>query len=88
MALVAIPLAAAILLGQGAAVGGYMADGLLAVAPMAAMFLFAILFFSILSEAGLFKPIVEVIVRLTRDHPRRIGGVDLSDRRSRADAGV
>lgn len=72
VALVVIPLAAAILLGQGAEVGGYMGDGLSGVAPMAAMFLFAILFFSILSEAGLFTPIVAGILRLTRDHPPRV----------------
>jgi CitMHS family citrate-Mg2+:H+ or citrate-Ca2+:H+ symporter len=69
VALVVIPLAAALLLGEWAAVGGYMADGVTTVAPLAAMFLFAILFFGILSEAGLFAPLVERIVRLTRDHP-------------------
>jgi CitMHS family citrate-Mg2+:H+ or citrate-Ca2+:H+ symporter len=69
VALVVIPLAAALLLGQWSNVGGYMAEGVTTVAPLAAMFLFAILFFGILSEAGLFAPLVEGIVRLTRDHP-------------------
>jgi CitMHS family citrate-Mg2+:H+ or citrate-Ca2+:H+ symporter len=69
VALVVIPLAAALLLGQWAETGSYMADGIITVAPLAAMFLFAILFFAILSEAGLFTPVVEAIVRLTRDHP-------------------
>ncbi|WP_109809628.1 CitMHS family transporter [Sphingosinithalassobacter portus] len=72
VALVAIPLVAALLLGDAGKVGKYMADGVVTVAPMAAMFLFAILFFSILSDAGLFRPIVAGIVRLTRDHPPRV----------------
>ncbi|HTN14111.1 MAG TPA: citrate:proton symporter [Sphingomonadaceae bacterium] len=72
VALVVFPLIAALLLGHGADVGSYMADGIVTVAPMAAMFLFAILFFGILSDAGLFRPIVAGIVRMTRDHPPRV----------------
>lgn len=72
VALVLIPLATAILLGQAGQVGGFMGDGVVTVAPMAAMFLFAILFFSILSDAGLFRPIVSAIVAMTRDHPPRV----------------
>ncbi|RIV80104.1 citrate transporter [Aurantiacibacter xanthus] len=69
VALVLFPLLAALLLGMGDEVGGFMADGMVTVAPMAAMFLFAILFFAIMAEAGLFAPMVNAIVRLTRDHP-------------------
>jgi CitMHS family citrate-Mg2+:H+ or citrate-Ca2+:H+ symporter len=36
------------------------------------MFLFAILFFGTLADAGLFRPIVSCIVRLTKDHPPRV----------------
>lgn len=72
VALVAIPLAAALMLGRAAETGRFMLDGIGTVAPMAAMFLFAILFFGILSDAGLFRPIVGGIVRLTRDHPPRV----------------
>ena len=72
VALAAIPLAMALLLGQGHAAGGYMLDGLEAIAPMGAMFLFAILFFSVLSSAGLFRPLVSFIVRMTRDDPPRV----------------
>ncbi|ALC11160.1 CitMHS family transporter [Sphingopyxis sp. 113P3] len=72
VALAAIPLAAALLLGQGQVAGGFMLQGLAAVAPMAAMFLFAILFFSILSHAGLFRPLVGLVIRATRDDPRRV----------------
>ena len=46
-----------------------MLQGMTVVAPMGALFLFAILFFAILADAGLFAPMVRGIVRLTRDHP-------------------
>lgn len=69
VAFVAIPLAAALALGHGTGTGKLMLDGMGTVAPVAALFLFAILFFGILLDAGLFTPIVEGIVRLARDHP-------------------
>lgn len=69
VAFLVIPLAMAMLLGQGATVGTFMLDGMTTVAPMGALFLFAILFFAILADAGLFAPMVRGIVRLTRDHP-------------------
>jgi CitMHS family citrate-Mg2+:H+ or citrate-Ca2+:H+ symporter len=72
VALAGIPLIAALLLGFGARTGKLMLDGVGVVAPMAAMFLFAILFFGILSDAGLFAPVVRAIVRRTRDHPPRV----------------
>lgn len=69
VAFLLIPLAMAILLGQGGGAGAFMLQGMTMVAPMAALFLFAILFFSILADAGLFAPMVRAIVRMTRDHP-------------------
>lgn len=72
VSLTLIPLAVALLLGFGWDIGKYMMDGIATVAPMAAMFLFAILFFAVLSDAGLFHPIVSGIVRFARDHPPRV----------------
>lgn len=72
VALASIPFVVALLLGEWGSVGKFMLDGMGTVAPMAAMFLFAILFFSILSDAGLFRPLVEGIVRFSRDHPARV----------------
>lgn len=69
VAFVTIPLAMALLLGQGANAGRFMLEGVTTVAPMGALFLFAILFFAILADAGMFAPMVRGIVRLTRDHP-------------------
>ncbi len=72
VAFVAIPLAAALVIGQGSSVAQHMADGLVAVAPMAAMLLFAVLFFLIMMDAGLFRPVVDGILRFTGDHPPRV----------------
>ncbi|MEN3745953.1 citrate:proton symporter [Sphingomonas sp. HF-S3] len=69
VAFLVIPVAMALLLGQGPNVGKFMLDGMTTVAPMGALFLFAILFFAILADAGLFAPMVRAIVRMTRDHP-------------------
>lgn len=68
-AFLVIPVVAALLLGHGATLGKMMLDGMTIVAPMGALFLFAILFFAILADAGLFAPMVRGVVRLTRDHP-------------------
>lgn len=72
VALAGIPPLAAVLLGFGRETGQLMFDGIVQVAPMAAMFLFAILFFGILSDAGLFDPLVRFIVRASNDHPPHV----------------
>lgn len=72
VALTVIPLAAALVLGEGSAVGGFMLDGMVSVAPMAAMFLFAILFFSVVGEAGLFEPAIRAVLRYSGNHPPRL----------------
>lgn len=68
-AFVAIPLVIALLLGEASSAGKFMLDGMTTVAPMGALFLFAILFFAVLADAGLFAPMVNGVVKLTRDHP-------------------
>jgi citrate-Mg2+:H+ or citrate-Ca2+:H+ symporter, CitMHS family len=44
-------------------IGQHFAAGLGAVAPVATMFMFAILFFGVLQDAGVFKPLVDFLVR-------------------------
>lgn len=72
VALIAVPVIAALILGEGMELGGYVIDGVVTVAPMAAMFLFAILFFGMLSDAGLFVPVVRMIVKTTKSNPASI----------------
>ena len=71
-ALTLLPLVAAVLLGRAGEAGKLMQDGIVTVAPMAAMFLFAILFFSILAEAGLFEPVIGAVQRFAGNRPARV----------------
>ncbi|MXO66327.1 CitMHS family transporter [Altericroceibacterium endophyticum] len=72
VALAGIPMLALILLGDGMAIGEYASAGIITVAPMAAMFLFAIIFFGILADAGLFAPVVKAVIGASRNRPARI----------------
>jgi len=49
-----------------------MLDGVKALAPTAVMLLFAILFFSIMIDVGLFDPVVERVVKIVQGDPLKI----------------
>ncbi|MCM2459724.1 citrate transporter [Pseudomonas sp. CG7] len=53
-------------LGQ---IGEFIKAGLITVAPTAALFLFAILFFGIMRDRGLFDPLVNLLIRSTGGKP-------------------
>ena len=73
-ALVLVPIVTAVLLGTTPAAIGEMAlDGIKTLAPTGVMLMFAILFFGVMIDAGLFDPVVGVIVRL---HNRTGGTAD------------
>ncbi len=73
VALIIVPLAAALLGGFGlAASGGYMVDGIARIAPVVAMFVFAILFFGVMTDAGLLDPLVHGVLRAIGTHPTRL----------------
>lgn len=72
LALIAIPVAAAMIGGFGAELSSHIVDGVRAVAPMAGMFVFAIIFFGVMSDAGLFTPFVQGILRMVGRSPPRI----------------
>lgn len=66
VALALLPFLGALAAGFGPAeIGGHFATGLGAVAPVATMFVFAILFFGVLQDAGLFRPLVDALVRVS-----------------------
>ena len=71
-ALILIPLAAAICIGQGAHAPAMMVEGVAKIAPVAAMFVFAILFFGVMTDAGLLDPIVRRILKAVGRRPSRI----------------
>ena len=47
---------------------GFFSAGLVKVTPIAVMFIFAILFFALMQEKGLFEPLIQHIIRKTNDH--------------------
>ena len=72
VALIVVPTAAAIAAGFGLSTGTFILNGLQQTASVAAMFVFAILYFGIMSDAGLLDPIVDRILRGVGMRPRRI----------------
>lgn len=72
VALVAVPVATALIAGSGAALGGYVVTGVQQTAPVAAMFVFAILYFGVITDAGVLDPFVNGILRAAGRRPTRI----------------
>ncbi len=70
IALVLFPLGGAIVTGFGPAeVSEFFNSGLARVASVATMFVFAILFFGILQDTGLFRPIINWMIGITKGNP-------------------
>ena len=72
VALLAVPVVAALAGGFGSQVFTFMTDGIRAIAPTGVMFIFAILFFGILTDAGTFRPIIGRLLHLAGRDPARI----------------
>ena len=72
VALIVVPVAAAIVAGYGTRTGAFMIEGVRNIAPVAAMFVFAIVFFGVMTDAGLLEPIVARVLRLVGERPTRI----------------
>jgi citrate-Mg2+:H+ or citrate-Ca2+:H+ symporter, CitMHS family len=62
-ALIAVPAAAALVGGFGAQTADFMIKGIEGVAAVAGMFIFAILYFGIMTDAGMLDPIIDRILR-------------------------
>lgn len=71
-ALVLIPALFCVFAGQGAQLGGYVIDGVGKLAPTAAMLMFAIVYFGVMIDVGLFDPIVRGILRFCKADPMRV----------------
>lgn len=71
-ALIAVPVIAALIGGFGLETGGFIVSGIRSVAPIAGMFIFAILYFGIVSDAGMFDPVIQGILRAVGESPPRI----------------
>ena len=71
-ALIVLPIVFGLLAGAGPSVGKMMIEGVLHVTPTALMLAFAVLFFAIMMDAGLFDPLVRAVVANVGEDPMRI----------------
>ncbi|MEU6472769.1 CitMHS family transporter [Streptomyces massasporeus] len=71
-ALVLIPALFCVFVGKGANLGDYVLDGVTDLAPTAAMLMFAIVYFGVMIDVGLFDPIVRGILKFCKADPMRI----------------
>src|SRR5262245_26754136 len=71
-ALIASSIVFGLLAGGGVNVGKMMVEGVMHVTPTALMLAFAILYFAILMDAGLFEPLVRRVLKTVGDDPLRI----------------
>lgn len=71
-AMVLLPTAAAVVGGFGLSTGKFIISGIQSIAPMVAMFVFAILFFGVVTDAGMFDPIISRILKTVGRDPVKI----------------
>lgn len=72
VALISIPIVFAAIGGFAPTMGGMMLDGIRKIAPTGVMLMFAILYFGVMIHAGLFDPVVGVILKLVKGDPLKI----------------
>lgn len=72
VALTVVPIVFAVIGGFAPELGKMMLDGLKMVAPSAALLLFAILFFGLMIDAGLFDPLIRKILKRVNGDPVKI----------------
>ncbi len=71
-ALILVPLIFGVIAGFAPDLGGMIIKGVIQVAPTALMLVFAILYFGIMIDAGLFDPLVNLVLKLVGTDPIRI----------------
>jgi CitMHS family citrate-Mg2+:H+ or citrate-Ca2+:H+ symporter len=72
IALILIPLIASLVGGFGWNTSKFVVTGLQSLAPVVGMFVFAILFFGVVTDAGMLDPIIDRILRTVGTRPTRI----------------
>jgi CitMHS family citrate-Mg2+:H+ or citrate-Ca2+:H+ symporter len=72
VALTLVPIAAAIAGGFAGQIGAFAMEGIQAVTPTAALLAFAVIYFGVMNDAGLFEPVVRRIVSVVGKDPLRI----------------
>ena len=72
IALILIPVIACLVGGFGWDTSRFIVSGLQSLAPVVGMFVFAILFFGVVTDAGMLDPIIDRILRTVGTRPTRI----------------
>lgn len=72
VALIVVPVAFGLIAGFRGELGPMMLEGIKALAPTGVMLAFAILYFGLMVDAGLFDPLVRLIVRLADGDPVKV----------------
>lgn len=72
VALIIVPIAFALLGGFYADVGSHMIDGIRKIAPTGVLLMFAILYFGLMLDTGLFDPLINGLLRLVRGDPLKV----------------
>ncbi|MGV3579090.1 CitMHS family transporter [Brevundimonas sp.] len=71
-ALILVPVIFGLLAGAGAGIGEMMVEGVVALTPTVLMLAFAVLYFGVMIDAGLFDPLVRFVLRSVGDDPVRV----------------
>ncbi|MEQ8810735.1 MAG: SLC13 family permease, partial [Imperialibacter sp.] len=72
VALIIVPVATALIGGFTTEIVTYITDGVKTISTTAVMFIFAILFFGILMDAGTFEPVIKRLLKAAGNDPARI----------------
>lgn len=72
VALIAVPVIFGLIAGHAAGLGPMMLEGVIKLAPTGVMLMFAILYFGLMTDAGLFDRAVRLLVRMVHADPVKI----------------
>ena len=72
VALTLVPIAAALVGGFGTQVGTFAMEGIRGVTPVAVLLAFAVVYFGVMNDAGLFEPLIRQLLRVVHRDPVRI----------------
>ena len=72
VALVLVPIVFGLLAGHGTDLGPMAIEGIVELAPTATLLLFAVLYFAIMIDVGLFDPLVNRVLKIAGDDPVRV----------------
>jgi CitMHS family citrate-Mg2+:H+ or citrate-Ca2+:H+ symporter len=72
VALALVPVVTALIGGFGLQIGEFAMDGIRAITPVAALLAFAVIYFGIMNDAGLFEPVIRRILPIVGRDPLKV----------------